>query len=81
VTSFELSARDEFVLLACDGFWDLWSADDAVATASAMLQEGREPKVVTNRLLNITVRERRCKDNCTIMLLKFVKSDGAAGAS
>eukprot|EP00873_Tetraselmis_striata_P005819 jgi/Tetstr1/426083/TSEL_016414.t1 len=73
VTSFELSSRDEFVLLACDGFWGLWSPDDAVAATMGLLHEGMEPKAITNRLLNITVRERRCKDNCTVMLLHFVR--------
>ena len=75
VISFELGARDEFMLVACDGFWNLWSADDAVGTAAGLLEErGGEDgglKAVTNRLLNITVRERRCKDNCTVMLLRF----------
>mmetsp|Transcript_34318 Transcript_34318/g.97214 ORF Transcript_34318/g.97214 Transcript_34318/m.97214 type:complete len:330 (+) Transcript_34318:176-1165(+) len=75
ITSFELSLRDRFLLVACDGFWNLWSADDAVQSTTALLAEGMDQKAVTNRLLNITVRERRCKDNCTLMLLEFVRSE------
>ncbi len=77
VVSFELDVSDEFVLVACDGFWNLWSADDAVDTTARLLADREEEsagpiiKAVANRLLNITVRERRCKDNCTVMLLRF----------
>lgn len=77
VTSFEIKAHDKFLIVACDGFWTLWSPDDAVRTAQGLLAEGREPKAVTNRLLNITVRERRCKDNCTVMLLRLLPGERA----
>ena len=72
VLSFQMGDCDKFVLVACDGFWNLWSPEDAVNTASALLDEGRDEKAVTNRLLNITVRERRCKDNCTVMIISLV---------
>lgn len=50
----------------------VFGAQDAVDTAAALLAEGRAAKDVTNRLLNMAIRERRCKDNCSVLLLRFV---------
>lgn len=43
----------------------------AVDTACKLLQEGKDEKAVTNRLINMAVRELRCKDNCTCLLVRF----------
>ena len=45
--------------------------------ASTLLAEGREPKAVTNRLLHEAIRERKCKDNCTVMLICFSRASEA----
>ncbi|KAG2454060.1 hypothetical protein HYH02_001101 [Chlamydomonas schloesseri] len=71
VTAFPLTARDRFMLLGCDGFWGVFGSQEAVDTAAALLAEGAEPKAVTNRLLNLAVREKKCKDNCSVMLVQF----------
>ncbi|KAI8475948.1 MAG: phosphatase 2C-like domain-containing protein [Monoraphidium minutum] len=75
---FTLTPRDLFLLLACDGFWGVFDPQDAVAAARQLLAEGRDAKAVTNRLVNMAVRERRCKDNCTVMLIVF---GGGGGGS
>ncbi|KAL6748651.1 hypothetical protein V8C86DRAFT_2873365 [Haematococcus lacustris] len=71
IAGFQLTRRDKFLLMACDGFWGVFDAQGAVDMASALLEEGREPKAVTNRLLNEAIRVRGCKDNCTVLLLVF----------
>ncbi|KAG2432497.1 hypothetical protein HXX76_008842 [Chlamydomonas incerta] len=71
VTAFPLTARDRFMLLGCDGFWGVFGAQEAVDTAAGLLAEGAEPKAVTNRLLNLAVREKKCKDNCSVLLVSF----------
>ncbi|KIZ03592.1 hypothetical protein MNEG_4366 [Monoraphidium neglectum] len=59
----------------------VFDAQGAVAMVQQLLSEGRDPKAITNRLINAAVRERRCKDNCTIMLLVFgSSSEGGAAA-
>lgn len=40
-------------------------------------QEGKDDKSVTNRLIYEAVRERRCKDNCTCLLLRFSHSSAS----
>ncbi|GFR45250.1 hypothetical protein Agub_g6356 [Astrephomene gubernaculifera] len=81
VTAFPLTRRDSFLLLGCDGFWGVFGAQEAVDTAAALLGEGQAVKAVTNRLLNIAVREKRCKDNCSVLLVRFGGSEGAGGAA
>lgn len=50
----------------------VFSPQDAVDFAQReMAEKGRDPKQTCNRLLHEAIRERRCKDNCTVMLVKF----------
>lgn len=39
--------------------------------AAELLSSGRDAKGVANRLLNEAVRERKCKDNVTLVLINF----------
>lgn len=48
-----------------------------IEMAAALLDAGREPKAVTNRLLNEAVVVRKCKDNCSVLLVVF-QHDGAS---
>ena len=38
------SATDEFIVLACDGIWDVMKSQEVVDKVKAMLQTGRPPK-------------------------------------
>ncbi|KAK9812811.1 hypothetical protein WJX72_004205 [[Myrmecia] bisecta] len=70
---FNITDRDQFLLCGCDGFWGVFGPEDAVKMASKLLGEGRDAKATCNRLINEAIRERRCKDNCTVMLIRFLK--------
>lgn len=72
VTAFTiLPGRDRFLLLACDGFFTVFSPQEAVHTAVQLLEEHKDAKTVCVRLLHEAIRQRRCKDNCTIVLCVF----------
>ena len=43
IRAFERHADDEFVVLACDGIWDVMSSQQVVSKVSDMLQNGRPP--------------------------------------
>lgn len=72
---FNISPQDRFLLCACDGFWSCFGPQDAVKAVSDLSQTGRPLKAVCDRLVYMAVRERRCKDNCTVLLAVFIHKD------
>lgn len=71
VTIFDLTTRDQFLLLGCDGFWNVFGPNDAIVFASKLAAQGATTKHICNRLINEAVRVRHCKDNCTVAMLRF----------
>jgi len=49
----------------------VFDAQQAVDMAADLLGSGRDAKKVADRLLNEAVRERKCKDNVTLILIQF----------
>jgi len=56
----------------------VFDAQNAVDMAQQLLEQGRDVKGVANRLLNEAIRERKCKDNVTVMLVRFPSVEGGA---
>ena len=50
----------------------MFGAQDAVDAFQRALV-GRDEKGAANRVLHEAVRERRCLDNCTVMLVRFCR--------
>ncbi|KAL6545514.1 hypothetical protein OROGR_009388 [Orobanche gracilis] len=69
VHSFDLTERDHFVILGCDGLWGVFGPSDAVDFVHKLLKAGLPVKAVCRRLVREAVRERLCKDNCTAILV------------
>lgn len=78
----QLTANDRFIILACDGLFKVFSADEAVKFVLNVLQEGSvEPKpgltdkevrfeAACQQLASEAVR-RGCADNVTVILLSI----------
>jgi hypothetical protein len=49
----------------------VFGAQEAVDAAAQLLAEGLPPKPATQRLLNVAIREKRCKDNCSLLLVNL----------
>jgi hypothetical protein len=47
----------------------VFDAQSAVDLVAALLAEGKAAKAVTHSVVTQAVRERRCKDNVTLMLV------------
>ncbi|KAL7152959.1 hypothetical protein ABFS83_04G133400 [Erythranthe nasuta] len=73
VHSFDLTERDHFIILGCDGLWGVFGPSDAVDFVHKLLKEGLSVTVVSRRLVREAVRERCCKDNCTAIVIVFRK--------
>ncbi|KAL4633134.1 hypothetical protein ACB092_04G099800, partial [Castanea dentata] len=71
IHSFDLTNREHFIILGCDGLWGVFGPSDAVDFVHKLLKEGLPVTTVSRRLVKEAVRERRCKDNCTAIVIAF----------
>ncbi|KAL5544895.1 hypothetical protein UlMin_008679 [Ulmus minor] len=71
IHSFDLTEREHFIILGCDGLWGVFGPSDAVEFVQKLLKEGLPVATVCRHLVREAVRERRCKDNCTAILIVF----------
>ncbi|GKV23617.1 hypothetical protein SLEP1_g33324 [Rubroshorea leprosula] len=71
IHSFDLTDREHFIILGCDGLWGVFGSSDAVEFVQKLLKEGLTVATVSRRLVREAVRERRCKDNCTAVVIVF----------
>ncbi|KAJ1704536.1 hypothetical protein LUZ63_004315 [Rhynchospora breviuscula] len=69
IHSFELTERDQFVLLGCDGLWRVFGPSDAVEFVQKQLKETSSATTAVRCLVREAIRERRCKDNCTAIVI------------
>ncbi|XP_070761346.1 integrin-linked kinase-associated serine/threonine phosphatase 2C [Enoplosus armatus] len=79
---FQLTANDRFIILACDGLFKVFSADEAVKFVLGVLQEGSVEQrsglaeeelrfeAACQQLASEAVR-RGCADNVTVILLSI----------
>ncbi|XP_064982537.1 probable protein phosphatase 2C 67 isoform X1 [Musa acuminata AAA Group] len=71
VHSFELTEREHFMILGCDGLWGVFGPSDAVDFVQKQLKETSSATTAARRLVREAIRERRCKDNCTAIVIMF----------
>ncbi|KAM1238700.1 hypothetical protein ACFX2I_039377 [Malus domestica] len=71
IHSFDLTEREHFIILGCDGLWGVIGPSDAVDFVQKLLKEGLPVATISRRLVKEAVRERRCKDNCTAIIIVF----------
>ncbi|KAK4766973.1 hypothetical protein SAY86_014724 [Trapa natans] len=78
IHSFNLTGREHFIILGCDGLWGVFGPSDAVEFVHKLLKEGLTVAAVSRRLVKEAVRERRCKDNCTAIVITFTAKQSLA---
>ncbi|CAN1856455.1 Probable protein phosphatase 2C 8 [Linum perenne] len=71
IHSFELTEKEHFIILGCDGLWGVFGASDAVQFVQKLLNDGLTAAAVSRRLVKEAVLERRCQDNCTAIVIVF----------
>ncbi|XP_027358786.1 probable protein phosphatase 2C 8 isoform X2 [Abrus precatorius] len=74
IYSFDLTDRVHFIILGCDGLWGVFGPSDAVDFVRKLLNEGLPVTSISRRLVREAVRERRCKDNCTAIVIVFKRN-------
>lgn len=63
----ELTSEDEFLLLACDGLWDVISSQNAVQLARSQLQRHNDPAQCAADLAREAIEVRHAADNVTVV--------------
>lgn len=70
IASIVLSHEDEFLLLACDGLFDVFKSQDAISFVRQELIAHRgEPAEVARILSDQAIRVRRSRDNVSILII------------
>jgi serine/threonine protein phosphatase PrpC len=66
--------RDEFLVLACDGLWDVMDPDDVVRVTRGLLFEKKwPPKKAAERLAELAIH-LGSSDNITVIVIRFLFS-------
>ncbi|GMH94028.1 hypothetical protein TrST_g4054 [Triparma strigata] len=61
---------DEFILIACDGLFDVFSSSDAVGFArNLLLQQKGDPAAVSSMLASEAINVRRSRDNVSVIII------------
>ena len=67
-----LTAADEFVVLGCDGVWDVLDDQTAVDIGRRALEAGKPPKVAARQIMNASL-QRGSTDNVSVIVLQLSK--------
>lgn len=61
--------KDEFILLACDGLFDVFTDADAVSFVAHELSAHADPQLAAERLVKAAIADRGSRDNVTVLVL------------
>ncbi|MCO5552731.1 hypothetical protein L7F22_006248 [Adiantum nelumboides] len=70
VQHLSLTGDDEFMIIGCDGFWDVFQNQDAVSFARRRLQQHNDPRECSRELVDEALR-RNTTDNLTVVTVCF----------
>lgn len=66
---FPLDGSEDYLILACDGFWDTVSPDEAVRVVSDHLQENNGDTTMVAHKLVASARDAGSSDNITVIVV------------
>ncbi|KAJ7569731.1 hypothetical protein O6H91_01G091200 [Diphasiastrum complanatum] len=65
-----LTEEDEFLIIGCDGLWDVFTSENAVDFARRKLQQHNDPEICSKELVAEALR-RDTHDNLTVVTICF----------
>jgi integrin-linked kinase-associated serine/threonine phosphatase 2C len=72
---FKVTGEDQFIVLACDGFWGSWSAEEAMEFTKDLLDSAKmqdtELTATCKTLVKHVVEERQAQDNVSALVLEL----------
>merc|ERR1712066_105462 len=73
--------KDQFLLIGCDGFWNAWTAAEALEFTSDLIEEekgrseregdGVDLRNCCRELVQHVIEEKKAQDNVSVVLLQF----------
>ncbi|GMI92845.1 DNA-binding protein phosphatase 1 [Hibiscus trionum] len=66
----DLTEEDEFLIIGCDGLWDVFRSQNAVDFARRRLQEHNDPAMCSKDLVDEALK-RKSGDNLTVIVVSF----------
>lgn len=71
-TVTEIIADDEFIIIACDGVWDVMSDSHACKVVQESFRQGYTPEQVAKKLCQLAI-DLSTTDNVTVMIIQLDK--------
>ena len=68
----QLCPSDEFILLACDGIYDVMSNEQACAYVREALAAGEDVQAISEKMVKHAIDTLNTRDNVTVILVKLV---------
>jgi len=78
----DIGSKDEFVVIACDGVWDVMKNQDVVDYVHKRLYSSKEPitdekvTLVAQQLVNYAINDKESPDNVTAVIAVFQHPSG-----
>lgn len=69
--NMKLTKDDEFLIIACDGIWDVFRSQNAVDFARRKLQEHNDPVICCKELIAEALKRNSCCDNLSVVVVCF----------
>lgn len=70
IKSLVLSEDDEFLIMGCDGLWEVFTNEGAISFARKQLQQHNDPAECSRKLVDEAL-SRRSQDNITVITICF----------
>jgi len=79
----QLTPQDEFLFMACDGLFDVFSSQEAVefmhSRLASMPSNEQDPQRAVQDIVHEAIHERRSRDNVTALLVTFKRAVLSSG--
>lgn len=80
--------KDKYVIIACDGFWNAWTAAEAIDFTSNVLEmeearatredDAMDLKGCCKDIVQHVIEEKKAQDNVSVLVIKFSEDGPAA---
>ncbi|GJN38743.1 hypothetical protein PR202_gb27812 [Eleusine coracana subsp. coracana] len=68
--TMDLTEEDEFLIMGCDGIWDVFRSQNAVNFAHGKLQQHNDPAACCKELVDEAIK-RKSGDNLSVVVVCF----------